>query len=144
MAFAGYLIKCGSMSEEMTDGSDIKLLHSFIIAQSYHVSKKIFDLGSFRDADGILKRTVLDHVSWTISFNIRAVTNTELQKFMNLIRSNYTSPKERKLSLKFYNPENDSYVTTDVYLPDPDFTIDKIIGTEEIKFKETQIKFIGY
>lgn len=135
MAFNGYLIKVGTHSTDF---------EHFIIAQSYHVSRKIFDLGSYRDADGVLKRTTLDHESWTISFNIRPVTNTELQKFMNMLRENFTVAKERKLSLNFYNPENDNYITTDVYLPDPDFVIDKITSPTEIKFRETQIKFIGY
>lgn len=136
MAFSGYLIKVGNHTTD---------LEHFIIAQSYHVSKKVMDLGSFRDGDGVLRRTVLDHVSYTISFNIRPVTNTELQVFMNMIRSNFTVAKERKLSLKFYLPETDSYVTTSVYMPDPDFTIDKIDEEKnEIKYRETQIKFIGY
>ena len=136
MAVNKYLINFGNDSEEFAH---------FIIAQSYHVSKKVMDLGSFRDADGILKRNVLDHVSYTISFNIRSVTNTELQKFLSIIRRRYSVSKERKLSLKFYNPESDSYITQDVYMPDPDFIIDKIdLDKNEIKYKETQIKFIGY
>ena len=136
MAFQGYLIKIGTHTED---------LEHFIIEQSYHVSKKPLDLGAARDGDGILRRNVLDHVPYTISFNIRNVNNIELQEFLNIIRGNYIIAKERKLSLTFYNPEGDNYVTQAVYMVDPDFNIDKIdLKTNTVNFKSTQIKFIGY
>lgn len=136
MAFNKYLINLGNDSE--------KFAH-FIIEQSYHVSKKIMDLGSYRDGNGELKRTVLDHVPYTISFTLRKVDNTNLQVFMNMIRKRFTVAKERKLPLTFYCPETDGYIQQDVYMPDPDFTIDHIdVTNNQIFFKETTIKFIGY
>lgn len=152
MSFNGYLLKCGSMPETINnkpamsiEDSEIRRLHSYIIAQSYKPSKKVFDLGSFRDADGVLKRNVLDHISWTISFNVRPVNNTQMQEFLGLIRKYFTNAKERKLNITFYNPENDNYVTAAVYMPDPEFNIDTIDWEDkQIKYRETTIKFIGY
>ena len=136
MAFNKYLIDFGNDSE--------KFAH-YIIEKSYHVSKKIMDLGSYRDGNGELRRTVLDHIPYTVSFAIRPVSNTELQVFLNMIRTRFTVAKERKLPLKFYCPETDGYITQDVYMPDPDFTIDHIdVKNNQIFFKETTIKFIGY
>ncbi len=140
MSFSGYLVKCGSMTQEQ-----ITQFHSFIVDESYHVSKKPLDLDPERDGNGILQRNVLDHVPYTVNFTIRRINNTQLQEFMDFIRNNYTVAKERKLSLTFYNPEDDGYVTQDVYLADPDFNIERIDrDTNEVYFKQTQIKFIGY
>ena len=140
MAFNGYLIKCGSMCND-----DVTLLHTFIVDESYHVSKKPFDLDPSRDGNGILRRNVLDNVSYTVNFNIRRVNNYKLQEFLNLIRSNYSVPKERKLPLTFYNPETDSYIEHDFYMVDPDFNIERIDrNTNEVYYRPTTIKFIGY
>ena len=136
MAFNGYLISVGQYSIE---------LEHFIVAQSYHVSKKVIDLNSYRDGDGILRRNALDHIPYSISFDIKRCNNTELQKFLNMIRSNFISTKERKLMLNFYNPENDDYISQEVYMPDPDFVIERIEPeNNQIYYKTIQIKFIGY
>lgn len=140
MSFSGYLVKNDSMSDD-----DIIKLHTFIVDESYHVSKKPFDLDPERDGNGVLKRNVLDNISYTVNFNIRRVNNTQLQEFLNLIRSHYTVAKERKLPLTFYNPETDDYITHDFYMVDPDFNIERIdrkLG--EVYYRPTQIKFIGY
>lgn len=140
MAFNGYLVQCGNMST-----SQIDKFHSFIVDESYHVSKKPLDLDPERDGNGILQRNVLEHIPYVVNFTIRRVSNSQLQEFMSMIRDNYTIEKERKLSLTFYNPENDEYVTQDVYLTDPDFNIERIDRVKnEIYFRPTQIKFIGY
>lgn len=137
MAFNGYLIQIGGKTTE---------IEKYIVHRSYHVSKKPLDMDSNRDGDGILKRVVLDHVPYTISFNLRNnLTNTDVQSFMSSIRASYTVPKERKLMLTFYNPEDDDYIAQDVYLVDPDFVIDHIdVKTNQIVYREISIKFIGY
>lgn len=135
MAFSGYLISIGSNPE--------KFFEKFIVCQSYKVSKKIIDLNSYRDGNGELKRNALDHVSYTITFDVKPMNNTRMQTFLDGIRSNFSIPKERKVSVTFYNPESDSYVTSDFYMPDPEFTIEKI-ENGQVYFKTTTIKFIGY
>ena len=137
MAFNGYLIKIGGYTDAV---------EKYIVHRSYHVSKKPLDLDSNRDGDGILKRNVLDHVPYTISFNLRQnLNNSDVQFFMRTIRNNFTIAKERKLSLEFYNPEDDNYITQDVYLVDPDFIIDHIdMDRKQVFYREIQIKFVGY
>jgi hypothetical protein len=137
MSFNGYLIQIGGYTDA---------IEKYIVHRSYHVSKKPLDLDSNRDGDGVLKRNVLDHVSYTISFNLRNnLNNTDIQHFMGAIRSSYINTRERKLSLTFYNPEGDNYITHDVYMVDPDFNIDHIdLKTNQIIYRETQIKFVGY
>lgn len=147
MSFKGYLINIGNNPTSTSEQLENNVMHfeRYIIAQSYHVSKKPLDLDSKRDGDGILRRNVLEHVPYTISFNLRKLNNHEVQDFMNHVRNSFTLAKERKLNLNFYNPEDDDYKTIEVYLVDPDFTIDHIDEEHnEIRYRETQIKFIGY
>lgn len=135
MAFSGYLIKIGSNPD--------KFFEHYIIAQSYKVSKKIIDLNSYRDGNGELRRNALDHVSYTINFDVKAMDNERMQTFLEAIRSNFSVQKERKVSVTFYLPESDGYETADFYMPDPEFTITKI-ENNQVYFANTTIKFIGY
>lgn len=137
MSFAGYLIKIGGYTDAV---------EQYIVHRSYHVSKKPLDLDSNRDGDGILKRNVLDHVPYTVSFNLRNnLNNIQIQHFMSIVRSQFTISRERKLVLEFYNPEDDNYISQDVYLVDPDFIIDHIdLKSNQVFYREISIKFVGY
>lgn len=134
MSFNGYLIKVGSYGD---------FFNKYIESESYKIAKKVIDVDSYRDANGILHRNALSHVSYTISFDIRPVTNDEMEEFLSAIRSNFSSSLERKLSLTFYVPEDNNYVTADVYLPDIEFNINHI-ENYVIIYEKTTIKFIGY
>lgn len=134
MSFQGYLIKIGNQTT---------FFEHYIVCQTYQVTKKMLDYGSFRDADGILKRNCLDHVSYIIQFDIKPCDNIKLAEFMGAIKSNFTVAKERKVPITFYNAEDDNYISQDFYVPDPDFKIDHIEGNT-VFFRQTTIKFIGY
>ena len=134
MSFSGYLIKIGSNDT---------FFNKFIVAQSYKVAKKIQDLDSYRDANGLLHRNALDHLSYTIEFEVKPLNNTRMQEFLGAIRSNFVEPKERKVSMSFYLPETDTYETSYFYMPDPELTIDHI-ENNVISYTKTTIKFIGY
>lgn len=134
MAFDGYLLQTGSYDT---------FFNSYIVASSYKVAKKVLDVDSYRDANGVLHRNAMPHLSYNIEFNIKPLDNTRLETFMSALRENFTVPIERKLSLTFYVPEDNAYDTTDVYMPDIDFQINHIEGNV-IKYDETTIKFIGY
>lgn len=134
MAFQGYLIKLGSnpISTE-----------KFIVASTYKVAKKIIDLDSYRDANGLLHRNALDHCSYTIEFEIKPLTNGRMEELMSAIRGSFTTPKERKITLTFFLPELNDYQTAEFYMPDPDFPIERIEG-DVIHYKQMTLKFIGY
>lgn len=134
MAYQGYLIKVGNY--------EIPL--SMMRAETYKVSKKILDLDSYRDANGELHREALSHFSAVITFNTPSQkTNKEISSFFGNIQANYTVPQERKAVVEFYMPETDNYVTLNMYMPDPEFTM--YMATKNfIKYNETPIEFIGY
>jgi len=134
MAYGGYLVRVGSYTIPL----------SFIKADSYKITHLIQDLDSYRDADGVLHRNALSHVPDKAEFEcVPMLTNTEISAVVNSIRSQFTNPAERKASVTVYVPERDEYITQDMYMPDPEYSIyyadDTIVQYNSVRFA-----FIGY
>jgi hypothetical protein len=134
MAYNGYLLKAGS--------DEIPL--SFIRYDTYHIQpKQRQDLDPYRDVNGVLHRNVVENMPSVIEFNTPTLYANQLQSFLNIIRGNYSSSKERKLEITYYNPETDSYKSGEFYMAQPDFSIKQIIDGK-IMYNEMTINFIEY
>jgi hypothetical protein len=134
MAYNGYLLKAGSTIIPL----------SFIRYDTYHIQpKQRQDLDPYRDVNGVLHRNVVDNMPSVIEFSTPTLYASQLQEFLNLIRDNYSSSKERKLEVTYYDPETDSYKSGDFYMAQPDFSIKQIIDGK-IMYNEMTINFIGY
>lgn len=136
MAYNGYLVKVGTT----------KLPTKYIKASSYEATpNQRQDLDSYRNGAGVLQRNVLEHTASKVEFNTIPMKNDDMAGFMELIRSNYTSEKERKLSLDYYCPDTDSYKSGNFYVPDIPFPINRVDDTNNIIwYDSTTIKFIEY
>lgn len=137
MSFAGYLLRVGSYE---IDGT------RYINWDKYNVTKNVQDLDSFRDADGILQRNALKHVPVKIELETRDnLTNAEMATFFGSIKSNFSDALERKASVTAYVPEDDDYITQDMYMADPQFKIKRIDPrTNVVYYESVRIAFIGY
>lgn len=134
MAYNGWLIKIGNNTD----------IHQYILEKTYKVTRHIQDLDPFRDANGVLHRNALDHLSYTISFDIRPINNTQMESLMSIIRSNFSEARERRIdNFTFYLPETNDYVTAPVYMPDIDYKINKI-SNNVVRYESTTFEFIGY
>ena len=134
MAYEGYLIKVG----------DYQIPHKYIKASSYSPYRTIQDLDSYRDGNGVLHRNTLAHIPNKVEFETPPMlTNTEFTELMSNISKNYTIESERKASVTLYIPENDSYITQDMYMPDITQTIYDILN-DEIIYNAIRLAFIGY
>ena len=134
MAYAGFLIQVGSY----------KIPHSWIRAETYTVTKTGQDLDSYRDADGKLHRTALEH--WIAKAEFEAPplkTNKEVAAFIGNIAANYTNAIEKKANVTLYIPEIDNYVTQEMYVPDIQFTLYSA-NAAEVKYNQFRVAFIGY
>lgn len=134
MAYEGYLIKVGSYT----------IPFKYIKAESYSAYRSIQDLDSYRDGDGTLHRTALEHVPNKVEFETPAMlTDITFSELMSNIRSNYINENERKASVTMYVPELNTYVTQDMYMPDitPEmYQADK----KGIQYAPIRLAFIGY
>lgn len=136
MAYEGYLLRIGN--------KPTNLLNRFIEYDTYKVSRKIQDLDAYRNANGELVRNALDHIPYTITFNIIPDLNTnEMDIIMSALRDSYIISKERKLNIKAFVPELNDYISQPFYLADPDITIKKITDTDII-YEGFTLDFIGY
>ena len=134
VAYAGYLIQVGNY----------RIPHSMIRAETYIVTKNGQDLDSYRDGDGKLHRTALEHWVAKAEFEVPALkTNKEVAAFMGNIAANYTNAVEKKANVTLYTPEIDNYVTQEMYVPDIQFTLYSATATE-IKYNQFRVAFIGY
>ena len=134
MAYSGYLIKVGDF--EITGEKYIKY-------SSYSVARKVQDLDSYRDANGVLHRNALQHTPIVVAFETRALNNTELATFLGTIQDNYLNALERSVLATVYVPEIDDYVSQQMYLAEPEPKI-RQIKDNVIIYEPLTLSFIGY
>lgn len=136
MAFNGYLLKMGA---------DVFPL-SFVYKNSYTVTpNRRQDIDPTRNANGVLERTVLDHMPSTISFKTKPMYNQEVNELMKFIRNHYSVEKEKKIVIEYYCPDLDDYKTGEFYVPDISFQIDMVdVEKKKILYREFQLDFIEY
>lgn len=135
MPYAGYLIKVGNY-EIPTD--------KYIKVQSYKATLSVQDLDSYRDANGVLHRTALEHRVNKVEFETPAMlTNAQMTELFKNIANNYTVPAKREFIGTFYVPEIDEYVSQEMYMSDPAFTIYAIMDGV-IKYNPVRVAFIAY
>lgn len=116
----------------------------YINVSSYSPYRSVQDLDSYRDGNGVLHRTVLNHKPNKVEFETPPMlTNTEFTDLMSNIQKNYTNSVERKASVEMYLPETDSYVTQDMYMPDITPVIHSILNNE-LRYNAIRLAFIGY
>lgn len=142
MSFSGFLIKLGSGNDAYT----IPL--KYMRAETYQITYSTLDLDSWRDSNGLLNRKALEHHVAKIEFNVPMMNNVQIKPLIDGIRAFYqntSAPNQKKVSVTFYNPETDSYLTQNMYVPDIQFTIRNVDETNNIiNYNETRIAFIGY
>ena len=139
MAYNGYLIMLGGNL-----GTVLPL--KYMRYETYKITpNQRLDYNSTRDSTGVLHRTALSHTATKIEFNTPRMTNSDMNALLALIKNKWTSNKERKIVLYYYDPETNGYKTGTFYMPDIDFTISNIDGrTGTIWYTETRFAFIEY
>lgn len=137
MAFNGTLLTVGSYA--ITG-------EKYIGENKYNVTKNIQDMDSYRDANGVLHRNALEHAPIKIELETRDnLTNTDIGTFFGTIKSNFTDAGQRKATVTAYVPEEDNYITQEMYMPDPQFKIKRIDPkTNTIYYEPIRFAFIGY
>jgi hypothetical protein len=71
--------------------------------------------------------------------------NTDMAKFMKLIRDSYAVSKERKLYVNYFSPDTNGYDSGWFYVPDVEYEIDLVNErTDRLLYYPTTIEFIEY
>lgn len=134
MAYQGYLLKIGNY----------EIPHSVIRSETYQAYRNGQDLDSFRNADGKLNRTALEHFVIKVEFEtVPLLTDKQFGDFMAGISSNYTNVTEKKAMATAFIPELNDYMTQEVYVPDIKPTI-YYAGKDKVQYNQIRLAFIGY
>lgn len=134
MAYQGYLIKAGNYI----------IPHSIIRAETYQAYRNGQDLDSFRNGDGKLNRTALEHFVIKIELETKAMlTDEQFGELMNNISSNFTNKTERKLIVSAYIPELNDYMSQEAYMSDVKPTI-YFADSSKVQYNPVRLAFIGY
>ena len=138
MSYAGFLVKAG--------GTEIS--NKYIDEEGYKCTpEQRQDEDSYRDAGiGTLNRNVLPHMPSKVEIAfVEGMNNQELAELMDCFTGNFSIAKERKGTYTFFNPLNDSYLSEEMYMPDPQVQINHIDKeTNTVYYNSFTIKLIGY
>lgn len=137
MAFNGYLLKIGGNNGTLFPMKYIKL-DGYTITPNQRMESD-----AKRTVDGVLHRTTVAHTATKIEFNTPPMTNSDVDAMMTLLKGAWTNTKERKLDLQYYDMETNAYKTGTFYMPDIQFSINRIEGNT-IQYNEVRVAFIEY
>lgn len=136
--FQGWLLKVGSgMTLVPTE---------MIKAETYKVSpNQRMEETAERDSTGVLWRETVPNMPPKIEFNTPAAYDTDVNALNAIFRAAYSNEQERKLTVAFYDPEENVYKSWECYMPNIDFPIRTIdIDAKTIFYDEIRYAFIGY
>lgn len=135
MAFEGYLMKAfGTIFP-----------HKYIQISTYQTTpSQRQDLDSYQDSKGNLHRTVVPHDRSKIVFktidDLKLAEKQEIQAFFN---GAMTNARERKISLTYWNDEDNMYKMGSFYIPDVTYPIKRIMGND-IVYDSVEYHLIEY
>lgn len=135
MAFEGYLMKAfGTIFP-----------HKYIQISTYQTTpSQRQDLDSYQDSQGNLHRTVIPHDRSKIVFktidDLKLAEKQEIQAFFN---GAMTNARERKVTLTYWNDEDNMYKTGSFYIPDVTYPIKRIMGND-IVYDSVEYHLIEY
>ena len=122
MNYADTLVRIERPTGSSLSAYDIPL--SFFGLDSFQVTASSLDKDSKRDANGKLKRNVLNTVVLKAEWNTPLMYMEDFQTVMAEIRKRYftsvqpNNKREKKVRASVYCIERDQYITSDFYVPD--------------------------
>ena len=140
MAFNGKLIQL------KTGNSYVDFPIKYIKAESYEITpNQRMESNAVRSVSGVLQRTTCTHTASKIEFNTTPLTNAEVNDIHTKLSNAYSDSLERKLTIKYYDPESDSYKESEFYVPDIQFPIMRIESDKNIiHYDSIRYAFIEY
>lgn len=136
MAFNGYLLKF----------NNVAIPYTYISAETYKATpNQRMESSAKRVTTGLLHRTTCDHTATKIEFNTPTMWNRDKEALFNIIRGGLVDVAQRKYTLEYFDTETDSYKTGTFYMPDVDYTIQRIdVPNNRILYAPMRICFIEY
>lgn len=131
----GYLVKVGTYT----------IPFQFIKAETFQSVWSVVDFDSYRDGYGELHRdAVSDRRILKVEFETPDMSDTEFEKLMGNIRSQFTDVVSKSCTVEAWVPEQCDYKTDTCYLAsDVNFTM-RYADEKGIRYEPVRLAFIGY
>lgn len=149
MSFNGTFFYLYDEDKKQWDAFPLK----YMFKESYKGAMEVQDLDSTVNANGVLERTTLDHTRYTIEFATPPMWNNDMNKLSKFFNDHYVNKKQRKVKVRFYKNETDSYVdsyTLDgkthdcyFYVATPSFSVNRVDG-DKILYNSMTYNLIQY
>lgn len=142
MAYNGYLIRVGGTG----GGTGTMIPMKYIKLSGYTITPdQRMETEAKRDVTGVLHRKTVAHTATKIEFTTPPMTNLEMDDLMSILRNAWTNVNERRIRVRYYDMEINDYKTSEFYMPDVKFQIDRIDNVLDIVYyKEARFAFIEY
>lgn len=114
MAYSGYHLKFGNTI----------LPYKYMKLATYKSSpNQRLDLEAYRDSDGMLHREALSHTASKVEWETPYLTNIDVAEMNAIFNAAMSNKTERKVTVTYYDEENDTYKTGTFYMPDVQYTV---------------------
>lgn len=136
----------GNLLEVKVGNSYVPFPTNLVNAESYKVTPhQRMESSANRATTGKLVRKTVSHTASKIDLNSIIMTNRDISTIEDLLTSAYTDSLQRKLNLRYYVPQSDSYSTGTFYVPDVDYEIMRIDrDTNTVWYNSVRYAFIEY
>ena len=142
MAFNGKLLELWMPN----DSAYVEFPLQMIKAESYKVTpNQRLETKATRASTGVLVRTTVEHTASKIEFNTVPITNRDLVGLEAMFGHAFSDLTQRKLDIRYYDPQTDGYKTGTVYMPDTDYNIKSVdAGKKVVNYESVRYAFVEY
>lgn len=136
----------GSLVFAKVGNNYIEIPQKLIKAESYRVTpNQRFESSANRSVTGMLVRQTVSHTASKIEFETIPMTQTDVKTIEAILNSAYVDSLQRKLKIKYYDTSADDYKEGDFYVPDVEYSIQRIDLTKnKIHYNSIRYAFIEY
>ena len=134
MAFNGYLLAFNGYI----------LPHKYIQLSSYDTTpNQRTELSAYRDNFNSLHRVTSPNHKTTIRFTTLPLSLEEKQEIQQIMSYGLVDSTQRKYKVTYWNDETNTYITSYFYMPDVNYQIKKIEGSN-IEYNPISFELIEY
>lgn len=136
MAYNGYLLKVGGTVVPLTT----------IKYETYKITpNQRMDFNATRSTDGYLHRNAVAHTASKIEYETPPMNSIQQSNLMTIFRNAWTSVRERKCTVEYFDPETNSYQSGQFYMPDIQWIIRNVDNDRNlVNYNQCRIAFIEY
>ena len=134
MLFEGYLLKFGGSI----------LPHKYMQLSSYDTTpNQRTELSAYRDNFNSLHRVTSPNHKTTIRFTTMPLSLEQKQEIQRIMAYGLVDRDQRKYNVTYWNDETNTYITSYFYMPDVNYPIKKIDGSN-IEYNPISFELIEY